>query len=164
MPDLPGRISSPGGNARPSLRAGSDPDRSSAEPPQSEPAASPPGSDTENADREACATIAAADDPLTVRLYGMKDVTLPAYLLMWSGGVLLGMGVIALSFESLRPTTELGELLSRQLQREPWLQVAARWTPQAVLAGIVFELIEGIVVLLAFRRAARQQRRSARRR
>ncbi len=95
--------------------------------------------------------------PITVRLYGIKDVTLPGYLLMWAAGVLLGLALIALSCEALRPTTAIGELLAREISREAWLQDVAVWSPPVLLAGIGFELLEGIVVLSAFRRAATQR-------
>jgi hypothetical protein len=95
--------------------------------------------------------------PLTVRLYGIKDVTLPGYLLMWAAGVLLGLVLIALSCESLRPTTAIGELLAREVSREAWLQAVAAWSPSVLLAGIGFELLEGVVVLFAFRRAANER-------
>jgi len=97
--------------------------------------------------------------PVTVRLYGVKDVTLPGYLLMWAAGVLLGLVLIALSCEALRPTTAIGELLAREVSREAWLHSVAVWTPPALLAGIGFELIEGAVVLFAFRRAASERLR-----
>ena len=92
--------------------------------------------------------------PITVRLYGIKDVTLPGYVLMWAAGVLLGLALIALSCEALRPTTAIGELLAREVSREAWLQAAAVWSPPVLLFGIGFELLEGVVVLFAFRRAA----------
>ena len=95
--------------------------------------------------------------PITVRLYGIKDVTLPGYLLMWAAGVLLGLVLIALSCEALRPTTAIGELLAREVSRETWLQTVAAWSPPVLLAGIGFELLEGIVVLFAFRRAATER-------
>lgn len=95
--------------------------------------------------------------PITVRLYGIKDVTLPGYLLMWAAGVLLGLVLIALSCEALRPTTAIGELLAREVSREAWLQAVAAWSPPVLLAGIGFELLEGMVVLFAFRRAANQR-------
>lgn len=95
--------------------------------------------------------------PITVRLYGIKDVTLPGYLLMWAAGVLLGLVLIALSCEALRPTTAIGELLAREVSRETWLQTVAAWSPPVLPAGIAFELLEGIVVLFAFRRAAAER-------
>ena len=100
--------------------------------------------------------------PITVRLYGIKDVTLPGYLLMWAAGVLLGLVLIALSCEALRPTTAIGELLAREVSREAWLQAVAAWSPPVLLAGIGFELLEGIVVLFAFRRAANERLNSHR--
>ena len=109
------------------------------------------------------ASIAAESTiPITVRLYGIKDVTLPGYLLMWAAGVLLGLVLIALSCESLRPTTAIGELLAREVSREAWLQAVAAWSPPVLLAGIAFELLEGIVVLFAFRRAATERLSSCR--
>jgi hypothetical protein len=109
------------------------------------------------------ASIAAESTiPITVRLYGIKDVTLPGYLLMWAAGVLLGLVLIALSCEALRPTTVIGELLAREVSRETWLQAVAAWSPPVLLAGIAFELLEGIVVLFAFRRAANERLSSCR--
>ncbi len=110
-------------------------------------------------DRNAAALAAESATPVTVRLYGFKDVTLPGYLLMWVASVLLGLALIALSCEALRPTTAIGELLAREVSRETWLQTAVVWSRPALLAGIGFELLEGAVVLFAFRREASQRLR-----
>ncbi len=107
-------------------------------------------------DAQAAASIAAASSiPITVRLYGIKDVTLPGYLLMWAAGLLLGFGLIAVSYEVLMPTTSIGHLLSAHARREPWLVTVAVWSPPILLGAIAFELVEGVVVLSAFRREAR---------
>ncbi|MBI1313250.1 hypothetical protein GC176_18315 [bacterium] len=100
------------------------------------------------------AQTAASSIPITVRIYGIKDVTLAGYLLMWAAGVLVGLGLIALSYETQAPTTEFGERLAAEVRREPRLLTVAIWSPPVLLAGIGFELIEGVVVLSAFRRAA----------
>ena len=123
-------------------------------------------SDHVTSDRCAGATEAAiaaeSTIPITVRLYGIKDVTLPGYLLMWAAGVLLGLALIALSCEALRPTTAIGELLAKEVSRDEWLQVMAVWSPPVLLFGIGFELLEGVVVLFAFRRAAKARINSCR--
>ncbi len=69
------------------------------------------------------------------------------------------LALIALSCEALRPTTAIGELLAREVSRETWLQTAVVWSRPALLAGIGFELLEGAVVLFAFRREASQRLR-----
>ncbi|MHC4879220.1 MAG: hypothetical protein ACYTGL_22425 [Planctomycetota bacterium] len=106
-------------------------------------------------ERTAAVIAAASSLPVTVRLYGIKDVTLPGYLLMWAAGLLLGCGLIALSYEVLLPTTAIGHLLSTHARREPWLITAAIWSPPVLLGAIAFELVEGVIVLSAFRHATK---------
>jgi len=90
-------------------------------------------------------------DPVTVRLYGFKDVTLPAYLLLLTATVVVVAGLMAVSAEAASPGTDIGRQLHRWACRTPPAIEIAIWAPPVLLAGLAFEVLECTVVLLAFR-------------
>lgn len=97
-------------------------------------------------------------EPTTIRLYGIKDITLPAYLLWFLATILAVAVLIVTANEIVSPDTSLGHQLHRQAMTAPWTLKLAEWVPLVLGLGMAFELIEGVVVLTAFAKKAREQR------
>ena len=95
------------------------------------------------------------DLPVTVCIYGIKDVTLPAYVLLLTATVVAVAGLIAMAAETVSPGTDIGLQLHQWAQSTPPTIDIAIWTPPVLLAGLIFEVFECTVVLNAFRRKAR---------
>lgn len=97
-------------------------------------------------------------EPVTIRLYGIKEITLPTYLLWYLATLLLCAVLIGGANEILTPQTDLGLRARRVLATEPWVLDIVAWVPFCLILGLVFELFEGAFVLFAFRRRFRQLR------
>jgi hypothetical protein len=95
-------------------------------------------------------------EPVTVRLYGFKDITLPAYLLWFLATILIVAVLIAAAREAVEPRTPIGERLHRMAQSEPWTITLAEWVPPVLGIGLAFEVVEALVVFSAFARQIRQ--------
>ena len=91
-------------------------------------------------------------EPVTVRLYGVKEITLPAYLLLLAATVIVVSGLVAVSAEVVSPRTAFGERAQRIALSEPGTLELALWTPPLLLVGLAFEVLECAVVVTAFRR------------
>lgn len=96
-------------------------------------------------------------DPVTVRLYGVKDTTLPAYLLLLAATVIVVFGLVAASSEIVSPISTLGERIQRMALSEPGALELAIWAPPLLLVGLAFEVLECAVVLSAFRTKFRKR-------
>ena len=90
------------------------------------------------------------EKPVTVRCYGVKELTFPAYVLMMASGILLALVLLVLANEILAPRTQLGFEVHQFL--EPWMLKVALWTPPCLLLAIAIEVIEGAIVIQAFRK------------
>ena len=75
-------------------------------------------------------------DPVTVRLYGVKDTTLPAYLLLLAATVIVVFGLVAVAAEIVSPKSTLGERVQRMALSEPGALELAIWTPPVLLVGL----------------------------
>ena len=95
-------------------------------------------------------------EPVTVRLYGFKEITLPAYLLWFLATILIVAVLIAAARETVEPHTPIGERLHRMVQGEPWAITLAEWVPLVLGLGLAFEVVEALVVFSAFARRIRQ--------
>jgi len=95
-------------------------------------------------------------EPVTIRLYGFKDITLPAYLLWFLATILIVAVLIAAAREVVEPHTPIGEKLHQMAQSEPWTITLAEWVPLTLGLGLAFEIVEAIVVFSAFSRRIRQ--------
>lgn len=91
-------------------------------------------------------------EPVTVRLYGIKEITLPAYVLLLATTLIVVFGLIAASSEVVAPRTAIGEWAHRILVHDAWILNAAIWAPPLLLLGLAFEVLECVVVISAFRR------------
>lgn len=96
-------------------------------------------------------------DPVTVRLYGVKDTTLPAYLLLLAATVIVVFGLVAVAAEIVSPKSTLGERVQRRALSEPGALELAIWTPPVLLVGLAFEVLECAVVMSAFRTKFRKR-------
>lgn len=97
-------------------------------------------------------------EPVTIKLYGVKEISLPTYLMWYLATIVVVLILIAGSKEIMQPQTAAGESIRRSIQHEDWLLEAVSWVPSCLIAGLVFELFEGVFVLWAFRRRFRQLR------
>lgn len=91
-------------------------------------------------------------EPVTVRLYGIKEVTLPAYVLLLGTTLIVVFGLIAAATEIVVPRTAFGEWAQGMAELDPWILEAAIWAPPLLLLGLAFEVLECAVVMSAFRR------------
>ena len=89
--------------------------------------------------------------PVTVKLYGVKEITLPAYLLLFLSSIVMVILVVAVSRQIVMPTTRIGFELEKLTVGEDWMLTTAIWTPTAMLIGLAFEFIEAVIVLSMFR-------------
>ncbi len=96
-------------------------------------------------------------EPVTIRLYGVKEISLPTYLMWYLATIILVVALIAGCNEVMRPQTEFGEGFRRSIEHEGWVLEAIAWAPACLVAGLVFELFEGAFVLYAFRRRYQQR-------
>ncbi|MGZ0168419.1 MAG: hypothetical protein ACKVHE_02585 [Planctomycetales bacterium] len=97
-------------------------------------------------------------EPVTIRLYGIKEISLPTYLMWYLATIIVVVALIAGCNEIMQPQTGLGERVRRSIEREGWGLDAVAWTPTCLVAGLVFELFEGAFVMYAFRRRFQQLR------
>ena len=97
-------------------------------------------------------------EPVTIRLYGFKEISLPTYLMWYLTTILVVVVLVAGCNEIMTPQTTIGQQAHRTLAAEPWALDAIAWVPTFLLAGLVFEFFEGVFVLYAFRRRYRQIR------
>lgn len=97
-------------------------------------------------------------EPVTIKLYGVKEISLPTYLMWYLATIIVVVVLMAGCHEIMRPQTVTGESIRRSLEHEGWLLEGIAWVPTCLVAGLVFELFEGIFVLYAFRRRFRQLR------
>ena len=95
-------------------------------------------------------------EPVTIRMYGFKEITLPTYLLWFLVTILVVAVLIAASYEVIEPRTPLGERLHRAAVSEPWTLTLAEWVPSVLGFGLAFEVVEAIVVFAAFARRMRR--------
>jgi hypothetical protein len=91
-------------------------------------------------------------DPVTVRFCGVKDVTLPTYIVYQVAGIVLMLFLIVVAAEIVTPTTMLGDRVSNYFWGEPVLLDIAIWTPPGLLSVLILEVIESTIVYSAFRR------------
>lgn len=97
-------------------------------------------------------------EPVTIRLYGIKEISLPTYLMWYLATIILVVVLIAGCNEIMQPQTDLGQRVRRMLEHEGWALDAIAWGPACLVAGLVFEFFEGAYVLYAFRRRFQQLR------
>jgi len=97
-------------------------------------------------------------EPVTIRLYGVKEISLPTYLMWYLATVILVVALIAGCNEIMQPQTKFGEGIRRSIEHEGWVLEAVAWGPACLVAGLVFELFEGAFVMYAFRRRFQQMR------
>ncbi len=97
-------------------------------------------------------------EPVTIRLYGVKEISLPTYLMWYLATIILVVALIAGCNEIMQPQTKFGEGVRRSIEHEGWVLDAVAWGPACLGAGLVFELFEGAFVMHAFRRRFQQLR------
>lgn len=97
-------------------------------------------------------------EPVTIRLYGFKEITLPTYLMWYLATIVLVVALIAGCNEIMQPQTKIGEGFRKSIEREGWILDSIAWAPTFLLAGLVFELFEGAFVVYAFRRRYQELR------
>ncbi len=97
-------------------------------------------------------------EPVTIRLYGVKEISLPTYLMWYLATIILVVALIAGCNEIMQPQTKYGEGIRRSIEREGWVLDAVEWAPTFLIAGLVFEVFEGAYVMYAFRRRFQQLR------
>lgn len=97
-------------------------------------------------------------EPVTIKLYGVKEISLPTYLMWYLATIIVVLVLMAGSNEIMHPQTATGETIRRSIEHEAWILDAIAWVPTCLVAGLVFELFEGIFVLCAFRRRFQQLR------
>ena len=97
-------------------------------------------------------------EPVTIRLYGVKEISLPTYLMWYLATIILVVVLIAGCNEIMQPQTKHGEGIRRSIEREGWVLNAVEWAPTCLIAGLVFEVFEGVYVMYAFRRRFQQLR------
>jgi hypothetical protein len=95
-------------------------------------------------------------EPVTIRLYGFKEISLPTYLMWYLATIILVVALIAGCNEIMQPQTKFGEGLRRSIEREGWVLDAVEWAPTCLIAGLIFEVFEGAFVMYAFRRRFQQ--------
>ena len=95
-------------------------------------------------------------EPVTIRLYGVKEISLPTYLMWYLATIILVVALIAGCNEIMQPQTKFGEGIRRSIEHDGWLLDAVAWGPACLVAGLVFELFEGAFVMYAFRRRFQQ--------
>ena len=89
---------------------------------------------------------------MTVRLYGIKEITLPAYVLLLATTLIVVFALIAVATEVVLPRTAFGEWAQQLVVHDAWILEAAIWAPPLLLLGLAFEVLECAVVMSAFRR------------
>ena len=97
-------------------------------------------------------------EPVTIRLYGVKEISLPTYLMWYLATIILVVALIAGCNEIMQPQTKFGEGIRRSIEHEGWVLDAVAWGPTCLVAGLAFELFEGAFVMYAFRRRFQQLR------
>lgn len=97
-------------------------------------------------------------EPVTIKLYGFKEITLPTYLMWYLATIVLVVVLIAGCNEIMLPQTKIGENFRRSIEREGWILNSIAWAPTCLLAGLVFELFEGTFVMYAFHKRYQQLR------
>lgn len=97
-------------------------------------------------------------EPVTIRLYGVKEISLPTYLMWYLATIILVVVLIAGCNEIMQPQTKFGEGIRRSIEREGWVLEAVEWAPTFLFAGLVFEVFEGAFVMHAFRRRFQELR------
>jgi hypothetical protein len=90
------------------------------------------------------------EEPVTVRLYGFKDVTFPSFVIMLVSGIVFATLLLVCANELIAPQTAFGQRVQRQV--EPWILTVALWTPPVLLLAIATEVVEGAIVFRAFRK------------
>lgn len=105
-----------------------------------------------NIDRVRCA------EPVTIRLYGFKEISLPTYLMWYLATIIAVVTLIAACNELMQPQSAFGQRVRQLIVHEGWILKIVSWTPACLVAGLVFELFEGAFVMYAFRRRYRQLR------
>lgn len=91
-----------------------------------------------------------SEPPVIVRLYRIKDVTLPGYIVMQFAGLLAALFVLVAANELTAPQTNFGFRIHQVA--DEWILKVALWTPPAMLVGIALEFGEGVIVIWSFRR------------
>ncbi|MDA1163245.1 MAG: hypothetical protein O3B13_09100 [Planctomycetota bacterium] len=97
-------------------------------------------------------------EPVTIRLYGFKEISLPTYLMWLLITILVVVVLIAGCYEIMHPQTAIGERIRRSQARERWVLDTIAWGPTFLWAGIIFEVFEAAFVIFAFRRRFKQLR------
>ena len=97
-------------------------------------------------------------EPVTIHLYGVKEISLPTYLMWCLVTILVVIVLFAGCNEIMHPQTAIGERVRRTLSREGWALDAIAWVPTCLIAGLIFEVFEAMFVIRAFRRRYRQVR------
>lgn len=97
-------------------------------------------------------------EPVTIRLYGFKEITLPTYLMWLLATIIVVIVLIAGCNEIMQPQTKIGESFRRSIEREGWILDSIAWAPTFLIAGLVFELFEATFVMYAFRRRYQELR------
>jgi uncharacterized membrane protein YjfL (UPF0719 family) len=95
-------------------------------------------------------------EPVTIKLYGVKEISLPTYLMWYLATIIVVVALIAGCKEVMQPQTKTGVGIRQSIEREGWLLDAVAWAPTCLVVGLVFEFFEGVFVLYAFRRRIRQ--------
>ena len=103
-------------------------------------------------------------EPVTVRLYGIKETTLPAYVLLLATTLIVVFALIAAATEVVQPRTSFGEWVQQLVVHDAWVLDVAIWTPPLLLLGLAFEVLECAVVMFAFRRNFRARHERIRKR
>ena len=66
-------------------------------------------------------------EPVTIRLYGVKEISLPTYLMWYLATIILVVALIAGCNEIMQPQTKFGEGIRRSIEREGWVLDAVEW-------------------------------------
>jgi hypothetical protein len=95
------------------------------------------------------------EKPVTVRCYGVKDISFPNYVLMLASGIILAVMLLLVAHELLAPQTGFGFDIHPHIP--PWVLNVALWTPPCVLLAIAVEVVEGVIAFRAFRKKFRER-------
>ncbi len=95
--------------------------------------------------------------PVTVKWYGVRDMTLPAYLLAQGTTLVAALGLLLVVHWIVEPPNGLFATVRESLLRDaPWLLRLVPWLPAAILALAIPDVIEIAIMLERFRVKRRQ--------
>ena len=97
-------------------------------------------------------------EPVTIRYWGIVELSLPTYLISSFAGFIFVAALIVACNEIVQPQTTFGARTRQWLLHDGWPLEFLPWAPTFLICSLILEMLEVAVVLQMFHRRGQHLR------